>query len=196
MGPGTERLRTGKSLAPIQCRAACIAVLLFLIFFPVSFPARAYALEKDIVLPESGIHYPGGFDSNTVGKVRGIAYGFSKPANGPVRFRLDSGRETYTVLASPGWYWNDLGAELPDRTEVLVQGSKSMGKDGRLYIVAQEVQNLSTGQSLAFRDEDGFPLWKGAARGPGGSRGGLGSSQGGMGGMKGGPGGTGRGGRR
>ena len=154
------------------------------------------AQETDIVLPERGIHYPGGFDPNTVGKVQGVAYDFSRPASGPVQFRLDSGRETYTVLCSPGWYWNDLAAAISDKTVVLVQGSKSMGKDGRLYIVAQEIQNLSTGQSLAFRDDSGSPLWKGRGRERGGGRGGIGASQGGLGGMRGGPGGIGRGGRR
>ena len=196
MGAGTERLRIDKAFSPIQCGAACKAVLLFLICFITTFPAPGRAQEKDVVLPESGIHYPGGFDPNTVGEVRGIAYEFSRPSGGPVQFRLDTGRETYTVLTSPGWYWNDLDANIADKTEVLVQGSKSMGKDGRLYIVAQEMRNVSTGQALAFRDEDGSPLWKGGGRGPGGQRGGTGSSPGGMGGMRGGPGGMGRGGRR
>jgi hypothetical protein len=191
----TGHLQIGKSCSPLCCGAAGRAALLFIVCLIASFPAPGRAQEKDVVLPESGIHYPGGFDSNTVGKVQGIAYGFSKPASGPVQFSLDSGRETYTVLASPGWYWNDLGAELSDRTEVMVHGSKSMGKDGRLYIVAQEVQVLSTGQSLAFRDEDGSPLWKGGAPGQGGHKGGTGTP-GGMGGMRGGSGGMGRGGRR
>jgi hypothetical protein len=196
MGPGTEHLQTGKSVSPLCYGAAGKAALLFVICFALSFPSLARAQEKDVVLPESGIHYPGGFDPNTVGEVRGIAYGFSRPSSGPVRFSIDAGKETYTVLTSPEWYWNDLGANITDKTEVAVQGSKSMGRDGRLYIVAQEILNLSTGQSLAFRDEEGFPLWKSGGQGQRGHRGGMGSSAGGMGGMKGGPGGMGRGGRR
>jgi hypothetical protein len=196
MGPDTEHLRIDKAFSPIRCGAAGRAALLFLICFVTSFPATGRAQEKDVVLPESGIHYPGGFDPNTVGEVRGTVYEISRPSSGPVQFRLDTGRESYTVLTSPGWYWNDLSASITDKAEVVVQGSKSMGKDGRLYIVAQEVRNVSNGQSLAFRDEDGSPLWKGGGRGPGGPRGGTGSSPGGMGGMRGGPGGMGRGGRR
>ena len=149
-----------------------------------------WAQEKDSVLPESGIHYPGGFDANTIGEVRGKAFDPLTPTSGPVQFRLASERETYIVLASPQWYWKDLQVNLSNGTEVRVRGSKSLGKDGNLYIIAQELQILPDGKPLAFRGEDGYPLWKKAAAGSTGGRGGAGSSQRGMGG---GFGGTGRG---
>ena len=149
-----------------------------------------WAQEKDFVLPESGIHYPGGFDANTIGEVRGKAFDPLTPTSGPVQFRLASERETYIVLASPQWYWKDLQVNLSNGTEVRVRGSKSLGKDGNLYIIAQELQILPDGKPLAFRGEDGYPLWKKAAAGSTGGRGGAGSSQRGMGG---GFGGTGRG---
>ena len=153
-------------------------------------PWTAQAQEKDIVLPESGVHYPGGFDPNTVGEVQGRAYGYSQSPAGPIQFRLDSGRETYRIMASPQWYWNDLGAKVPDGTEVRVRGSKSLGKDGNLYLIAQEMQVLSTGKTYDFREDDGYPFWKGPRTGAQGSRGGFGSPQKGIGG---GPGGMGRG---
>jgi len=140
-----------------------------------------WAQEKDTVLPESGIHYPGGFDANTLGEVRGKASDPVFPATGPVQFRLISERETYIVLASPKWYWKDLGVDLSAGKEVWVRGSKSLGKDGNLYIIAQELQILPHGESLAFRGEDGYPIWKRAAAGAGGGRGSAGSPQRGMG---------------
>ena len=160
-------------------------VLLFLVFFlvPLFAVQQAEAEENEQVLPESGIHYPGGFDPNTVGTVEGRVSEYCQPKRGPVRFQLESRRETYTVLASPAWYWNDLGADIPDGTSVRVRGSKSLGKDGKLYIIAQEMNILSSEQSLVFRSKDGFPLWKGSRRGATGGRRGYGSSQGGMGGM-------------
>ena len=188
---GMERLPTGRVLFLIRSRMAWAFLLLFLWGASFSFsPGMALAQEKDIVLPESGIHYPGGFDPNTVGDVQGRAYGYSQAPAGPIQFRLDSGKETYRVMASPQWYWNDLGAKVPDGTEVRVRGSKSLGKDGNLYLIAQEMQVLPTGKTYAFRDDDGYPLWKGPRTGAQGSRGGFGSPQKGIGG---GPGGMGKG---
>jgi hypothetical protein len=150
----------------------------------------ARAQEGDTVLEESGIRYPDGFDPNTVGEVLGKAYGLSVPERGPVRFRLETGKETYTVLASPKWFWKDLNAELPDGAEIRVRGSKTLGRDANLYIIAQKIRIGSSGRPMDLRDNGGFPLWKGPKTGgmgaPGGSPmrggGGMGSSPGGMGG--------------
>lgn len=188
--------RRGSGADPGRGRAAYAALLLILgcavLFPPFSGIARA-ADEGDSVLPDSGIHYPGGFDPNTVGEVRGTASRLTRPERGPVRFRLDSERDTYTVLAAPAWFWNDLKIELPDGTRVRVQGSKSLGRDGNLYIIAQEVEIERTRKNLAFRDDGGFPLWKGSGAGRTGRGNGIGSPMGGPGGMRGGPGGATRG---
>lgn len=168
---------------------------LLLLFWGITFlpPAleTAQAQESDTVLEESGIHYPGGFDPNTVGEVRGKAYGLSVPERGPVRFRLETGRETYTVLASPKWFWKDLSAELPDGTGIWVRGSKTLGQDSNLYIIAQKIRIGSSDRSMVLRDDGGFPLWKGPNAGGMGVPGGYGSPMGGGGGMGSGPGGMG-----
>ncbi|MGE5189583.1 MAG: hypothetical protein ACM3NF_05955, partial [Gemmatimonadota bacterium] len=147
-------------------RTALLALLGISLLLPAG-TANAQG-DEDTVLSGSGIRYPGGFDANTVGEVRGKASGFFRPERGPVRFRLDSGKEIYTVLAGPGWFWNDLDIEVPDGTEVRVRGSKSLGGDGRLYIVAQEMEIPGAGRRVAFRDEDGFPMWAGGRTGVGG----------------------------
>ncbi len=135
-------------------------VLALSLSLPALLPLFA-AAQEDSVLPGSGIRFPGGFDPNTVGEVAGRAHGFLEPAEGPVRFQLAGERETYTVLLSPPWYWRDLATPFPDGEEVVVSGSKSLGKDGNLYIIAQEVTHRSSGEILFFRDKDGFPLWSG-----------------------------------
>jgi hypothetical protein len=175
---------------------AVLAALLFLNvcwLVPLFVVQQAHAEEKEGVLPESGIRYPGGFDSNTVGSVEGTVNGYFQPKSGPVGLQVVSERETYTVLVAPAWYWKDLGAKVSDGTQVRVRGSKSLGRDGKLYIIAQEIQILPSGQSLLFRSEDGFPLWKGSRRKTMGRHGGFGSSQPGMGGTRGGSGGMRRG---
>ncbi len=186
-----ERHPTGRILFLTCSRKARAFLLLSLLGFPILFiPWTAQAQEKDTVLTDSGIHYPGGFDPNTVGEVRGRVRGVSQPSGGPVQFRLETGRETYIVLTTPSWYWNDLGAKIPDGTEVKIRGSKSLGKDGNLYLIGEDMEILSTGKVYGFRDEDGYPIWKGPRTGTQGTKGGFGSPQKGIGG---GPGGSGKG---
>ncbi|HSO72284.1 MAG TPA: hypothetical protein VLR91_06510 [Thermodesulfobacteriota bacterium] len=96
-------------------------------------------------------------------------------------------------MASPAWYWNDSQLKVNDGTEVIVRGSKSYGKDGRLYIVAEEIRLPASSQAASFREPNGSPLWKGSGRSFGGGSGGFGSSSGGKGGFGGGLGGGGRG---
>ena len=160
----------------------------------VCLPAGARAAEPDTVLAGSGIRYPEGFDADTVGEVRGRVSGTEVPGSGPVRFRLATDRESYNILASPAWYWKDLRVELPDGSEVRVRGSKTLGKDMALYVVAQEVQLIPSGKSWLFRNADGHPLWKGRQGGPAAGSGMGGASPmrrggGGIGGGFGGPGG-------
>ncbi|OPY91583.1 MAG: hypothetical protein A4E73_01914 [Syntrophaceae bacterium PtaU1.Bin231] len=149
-----------------------LAVLPLLALLVLIGPAAAD--ERGFVLPESGIRYPDGFDINTVGVIRGKASDVQIPESGPVRFRVASGRDTYTVLASPPWYWNDLNGNGVDGMTVQVRGSKTLGRDGNLYLIAQEVLILPTNRVIVFRGEDGSPFWR--ASGLNGERkGGFGS---------------------
>jgi hypothetical protein len=142
----------------------------------------AHAEEGDVVLQGSGVHYPGGFDPNTVGEVQGKVYGLAQPQQGPVRFRIEAGKETYTVLASSNWYWKDLKTQLSDGSNVVVRGSKTLGNDMQLYIVAQKIRLLDSGRTVVLRDEAGKPLWKGQVGGASGTRGGFMGGSGSMGG--------------
>ena len=183
-----------ESLAILKIGRTRLSVPMFLFLLTAFLPPAletAQAQESDTVLEGSGIHYPGGFDPNTVGEVRGNAYGLSVPERGPVRFQLETGRETYTVLASPKWFWKDLHAELPDGAEIRVRGSKTLGQDSNLYIIAQRIRIGSSGRPMDLRGGDGSPLWRGPKAGGMGTPGGFGSPMGGGGGMGSGPGGMG-----
>jgi len=190
MAPDMVRLLRSSSHS-FPGRKAVLAALLFLALWVV--PLLAQAQEKEQVLPECGIHYPGGFDPNTVGQVEGEVCGYLQPKRGPIRFQVISGRKKYIVLVSPAWYWEALGAKVSEGTKIWVQGSKSLGKDGKLYIIAQEIRIFPSGQSMVFRSEDGFPLWKGSKRKTMDTRRGLGSSERGAGPIRGGAGGMRRG---
>jgi len=191
-GPGSALLRTGDTGAVVRGGAAGAALLLafavLVLFHP--FPATAQASDSGTVLEGSGILYPEGFDPDTAGEIQGRVSGIAVPKQGPVRFRLDTGQENYTVLASPPWYWKDLGVDLHDGSEVQVRGSKTLGKDMQMYVIAQEIRLLPSRKSWTLRDEDGFPQWKrhGGA-GSGNGQGGISPMRRGGGG---GPGGSGR----
>jgi uncharacterized membrane protein YgcG len=172
--------RTAKAVLPIVL--ACLA--------PFLFAAAVFgAGERERMFQDSGIRYPDGYDVHTVGEVQGRAENLDHPNKGPVSFDLRTKFEIYRVIASPPWYWEDLRVHLADGDKVRVIGSKSLGNDGKLYIIAQEIY-LASGQSVVLRDKDGTALWKGGPRsgfdrgsGWGSSsssgRGGIGSGSGG-----------------
>ncbi len=147
---------------------------------------EARAGEPDPIYAEAGIRYPEGFDLNTLADVRGRVLRLAPAEKGPVRFELDAGTDRYTVLASPRWYWSDLKPDLSPGDEVVVRGSKSLGTNGLLYVVAQEMRLMGSGRMITFRDAAGGPLWMGhSPRGAGGaarSPGSMGPGMGGMGG--------------
>jgi hypothetical protein len=136
-------------------------IFLVVLFLVGGTPVRAFGTgEGNIILKDSGIHYPGGFDPNTVGEIQGKAFHFWKPEKGPIRFKLVTRFESYIILTSPPWYWDLLPVRIPEGAEVAVRGSKSVGRDGNLYIIASEIQLLPSGKILFFRGSDGCPLWK------------------------------------
>lgn len=175
------------------CRASRPYVLLALLTGALFLlPLLPVWAAEDRVLEQSGIRYPEGYDVNTVGELHGKAYNVMVPESGPVRFSLISRRDTYLVFASPGWYWHDFGASIKDGDEVRVIGSKSLGKDGNLYIIAQEIRLPGSGKPLVFRGKEGAPLWKAMSSGTTGGHSGFGSPLGGKGGAGIGGGGAGR----
>jgi len=134
------------------------AFLSFLAF--LFFLVPAVMADNGTVLPESGILYPDGFDVNTVGVIQGRASHIRIPKSGPVQFYIATGREVFTVLASPSWYWNDLKGNSMEGMEVRVRGSKTLGKDGNLYLIAQEIRIIPSSKVLVFRGADGSPFWR------------------------------------
>jgi hypothetical protein len=136
-----------------------LLILFPLFIVPVVFSGALPA--QDFFLPESKIRYPGGFDPNTVGQINGTAFSFSFPETGPVSFHVSFLNETYTVLLSPAAAWNeDLKEILKEGAQVRILGSKTLGADGRLYLIAQQVEIPHLGRTINFRSERGDPLWK------------------------------------
>ena len=146
-------------LPPLLCLVAMIALA----------PAdalRAQEKEPEVTLPSCGIRYPGGYDPNTVGVVEGRVAAFSHPEQGPVSFRLETAGDSFTVFAAPAWYWEDQRIKIENGDRVRVKGSKTMGADGNLYLVAQEITIAGAKKPFVLRDILGKPAW--SECGPGG----------------------------
>lgn len=150
---------------------APLAFLLALSVFPSCVGAAAARASRDQLLPGCGICYPGGYDVNTAGEVRGTLLDLQVPDEGPVRFVVAGERERWVVLASPAWFWRSAKARLAPGGSVAVRGSKTLGDDGALYLVAREIQGAGDAPVLVLRDHRGVPLWGRSRRGsqaPGG----------------------------
>jgi hypothetical protein len=106
----------------------------------------------DQVLPGCGICYPGGYDVNTVGEVTGSVVELQEPAEGPVRFAVAGERDRWVVLASPAWFWKSAKRRPQSGDAVTVRGSKTLGADGMLYLVAQG--DATRGRSTGHCPED------------------------------------------
>ncbi|MHB8834100.1 MAG: OB-fold nucleic acid binding domain-containing protein [Candidatus Methylomirabilia bacterium] len=141
----------------------CLAVLIIL---SPAAAVRAQEQEPEVTLPACGIRYPGGYDPNTVGVVEGRVAAFARPEQGPISFRLEAAGETYAVLAAPAWFWEDRKITIANGDRVRVKGSKTMGADGNLYLVAREITVSGAEKPEVLRDARGKPVWSGC--GPGG----------------------------
>jgi len=103
-----------------------------------------------------------GFDQNTVIQVTGRAIQMDlAPRGGPATLRLETPRETYTVMLGPGWYLAQAQWDLRVGDPITVEGSKMMDPWGNLHLVAARVTNQRTGSVLVLRDEKGRPRWMG-----------------------------------
>ena len=148
--------------------AVGLAPLVFLLALTASpFGIRTAGAQeiRDQVLPGCGICYPGGYDINTVGDVHGVIVELQASAEGPVRFVVAGERERWVVLASPVWFWESAGVRLAPGDSVAVNGSKTLGADGTLYLVAREIRPPDGAPVAVLRDRQGIPVWSGGRRG-------------------------------
>jgi hypothetical protein len=64
--------------------------------------------------------------------------------------------EVLEVHTGPQWYWDENGYQLAVGDQVLVTGYEHEGE-----FEAGQIENLTSGQVILLRDEDGRPLWSG-----------------------------------
>jgi len=96
--------------------------------------------------------------------VRGIVVEIQSPAEGPVRVVVAGEGERWVVLASPSWFLKSARLRLAPGDAVVVHGSKTLGADGTLYLIAREIRPPDDAPVAVLRDRRGVPLWSGGHR--------------------------------
>jgi len=122
----------------------------------------------------SGLDLVQGYDRNTVVMITGRVAAAPDPAGDPVTVEVSSGLERFVVVLGPRWYLQDDTLNWKTGEAITVRGSKAQGKDGRSYLLAQQISTASGGQ-VVLRNESGRPAWSGGARGS--QQGGAGPQQ-------------------
>jgi hypothetical protein len=113
----------------------------------------------------SGLELEQGYDRNTVVKISGPVAVPPRPlAGGLIAVDLNLPDEQVVVVLGPAWYLqhDDLDWKIGD--QVTVRGSLAQGKDGRTYLLSQQV-TVPGGATIVLRGENGSPSWSGGLRG-------------------------------
>lgn len=135
---------------------------------------------------KSGLDLEQGYDRNTVVQISGpVAVPPRTLAGGLIAVDLNIQGEKIVVVLGPAWYLQNDRLDWKIGDPVTVRGSLAQGKDGRTYLLSQQV-SLPGGATIVLRGETGSPAWSGGFRGgSGGGAGGPVQRGGGSGGRRG-----------
>ena len=124
----------------VTIRIAPLVLLFLATIGPLGARSAGAQQNPETTLPGCGIAYPAGYDINTAGKVQGRLLEIQMPDEGPVRLIVADGDEHWVVLASPAWFWKMTELSLAPGDTVTVSGSKTLGADGTLYLIARDIR--------------------------------------------------------
>ena len=108
-----------------------------------------------------------GYDENTEINVSGTILEITPHTRGPVIVRLSSKGRVYNIKTAPLWYLAKENITFVTGAQIEVMGSKYVGTDGNLYLMARQIKDPTTGQIIMMRDSACRPLWWGDRRGGG-----------------------------
>jgi len=101
-----------------------------------------------------------GYDENTEIRVKGEVTHVLPRKHGPVIVVLHTTSKTYLVITGPPWYLEQEGFTLKVGDSLRVTGSKFIGREGNVYIVARRIKDPS-GRVLLLKDSNLMPFWRG-----------------------------------
>ena len=122
----------------------------------------------------SGLDLVQGYDRNTVVTITGRVTATSDSVADPVTVEILVGSERFVVVLGPRWYLQDDALSWKNGDIISARGSKAQGRDGRSYLLAQQIRSGS-GENLVLRNEAGHPGWAGGFKS--GQQGGAGQQQ-------------------
>jgi hypothetical protein len=132
-----------------------------------SFLLTGMALASDAG-GKSGLDLDRGYDVNTVATVTGkvIATHLISEREGII-VEISSSSEKVHLSVGPSSYWEKHGIPLRLNDDITAKGSKSQGKDGKIYLLVRKLENRTTGSQVEMRDGQGEAAWNGANIHPG-----------------------------
>ncbi|MBE0556063.1 MAG: hypothetical protein IH628_02420 [Proteobacteria bacterium] len=114
---------------------------------------------------KSGLDLERGYDRNTVVKITGPVAVPPRPvARGLIAFEMNLQGERIVVVLGPAWYLQDDNLDWKVGDQVTVRGSLARGKDGRAYLLSQQITTPG-GTAIELRGQTGNPSWSGGFRG-------------------------------
>ena len=114
---------------------------------------------------KSGLDLEKGYDRNTVVKISGSVAVPPRPlVGGLIAVDLNLPGEQIVVVLGPVWYLQNDNLDWKVGDQVTVRGSLAQGKDGRTYLLSQQI-SIPGGATIELRGENGNPSWSGGLRG-------------------------------
>lgn len=138
-------------------------IQLVIIIIMLSYPCLAKAgwwFSNDSDWDNSGLDLEHSFDRNTVVSVKGTV--IKKDVNhsdGPALAEIKTQREKMTLVLGPREYWLKSGLSLNVGDEISVRGSKAQGKNGKIYLIVENISSSSGKETVILRSETGRPSW-------------------------------------
>jgi len=128
-------------------------------------PAEAFwGFDSGSESGASGLDLVQGYDRNTVVMITGRVAAAPDSAADPVTVEIRVESERFVVVLGPRWYLQDDTLNWKNGDTITVRGSKAQGRDGRSYLLAQQISSVS-GEKLVLRNEAGRPGWTGGFKG-------------------------------
>ena len=143
-----------------------VLLALFVSILAAAPACAAFGFGSDDSRGKSGLDMNHGYDINTVttvsGKVIAAPYIIEKEY---VAIDIQNEGGTFTICVGPSSYWKSNGVPVAVNDEIVVKGSMAQGQDGKKYLIAQKITDITTGGNLEVRTESGISAWSNRSMG-------------------------------